>query len=140
MAPDSGICLPRTIVEDHPGRAEPVPEHGESECEKGLLHRHEDLAAIGEQGEETLRLFDAVNAQRQVDAAHGLKAVRWYVVPHELRLSDVHASVEDCLLPVRWNVARVRLLAVSHHRCDLSAQMLLVKTERLLAVAAVIDI
>src|SRR6185312_697092 len=52
-----------TRVDDHPRRAELVAEHAEAECEKRLLHRHENLSSIGEQFMDPLRFFDAVHRE-----------------------------------------------------------------------------
>jgi hypothetical protein len=48
-------------VEDHPGCAELVSEHCKADGEKGFLHRHEDLTAIGEQGIDAFRLVYALD-------------------------------------------------------------------------------
>src|SRR6267378_1138591 len=88
----SGGLRHRTFVEDHPGRAELVPEHRKSECEKGFLHRHEDLTAVGENGVNALGLLCAADDEGEVGAAHGLKTVGRDVGTEELRLSDAHTG------------------------------------------------
>ena len=48
--------------EDHPGRAELVSEQPKPDREERLLHRHEDLPAVGEQRLDALGLVCAVDA------------------------------------------------------------------------------
>lgn len=61
-----------TFVEDHPGRAKPVPELGKAEGEESLLHGHEDLAAVGERSVNSLRLVYAADHEGKIGATHGL--------------------------------------------------------------------
>lgn len=58
----SSVVLHRTFVDDHPGSAELVPEHAKAESKECLSHGHEDLAAVGEQSMNPLRLLYAVEA------------------------------------------------------------------------------
>src|SRR5256886_15203358 len=50
-----------TFVEQHPGRAELVPEHRKARGEKRLLHLHEDLTAIRKERVEAFRFLSAVD-------------------------------------------------------------------------------
>src|SRR5438105_14778489 len=86
---------PRTFVENHPGRAELVPEHRKAHSEKGLLHRHEDLTTIGEEGINALRLVCAAEDEGKVDATHGLKTIGRDVGTDELRCSDADTGVKN---------------------------------------------
>src|SRR5207249_9667743 len=70
----SDVCS--SDLEQHPRRAELVPEHGKARREEGLLHLHEDLTAVGQQGVQELRLLGAIRAERKIGAAHGLEPVR----------------------------------------------------------------
>ena len=128
------------LVNDHPGCAELVAEHGEAEGKEGLAHGHEDLAAFLEQGIKALRFFIAVYAKGKIDAAHGLKFVRRAVAGHQERISDDDAGVDDAFLQSRREVFRLGHLVEGLHRDDLSAQMLFVEVERLGAVAAVVEV
>ena len=49
------------LVDDHPRRAEPVSQHAEPESKEGFLHRHEDLAALREQGMNPLCLLRTID-------------------------------------------------------------------------------
>src|SRR3990172_7363531 len=59
---------------------------------------------------------------------------------HASRLQNHTLAVEDLAVPLSWRLGWCRLLAVAHQHRDLSAEVLLVEAERLLAVAAVIEI
>src|SRR2546430_17412908 len=59
-------CLP--FMQKHPGRTESVPEHRKTRGEKGLLHLHEDLTAVREQGILALRFSGAVEREREISA------------------------------------------------------------------------
>ncbi len=59
-------------MEEHPGCAELVAEHGEAVGEKGLLQGHEDLAASGEQGVGALGFGCAVEEERKVGGTDAL--------------------------------------------------------------------
>src|SRR5438105_13155326 len=60
-----------TLVEQHPGRAEPVPQHRKERCEKGLCHLHEDLVAVVEKRINPLRFLVAVVCVRTLCATLG---------------------------------------------------------------------
>src|ERR1700733_3621917 len=107
-------------VNDHPGRAEPVPQHTEAKCEKRLPHRHEDLTAIGEKCMNALGLFAAVDCEREICAPHRLETFGRSIATHELRLSDGHADMEDVIFLLGGSGVRRRHLAVSHLPCDFS--------------------
>src|SRR5208283_4290367 len=107
---------------------------------KGFLHGHEDLATIGKQGVDALRLFIAGDAEGEIDAAHRLEMVRRHVTPHDLCFSNGHAGIKYRLFPVRRDVARIRLLLVGHHRGDFASEVLFVETKSLLAITTVVEI
>ena len=59
------------LMQEHPGGAEAIAEHGKAVGERCLLHLHEDLAAIGEQCFiNPLRVFLSIDGDRQVGAPH----------------------------------------------------------------------
>lgn len=132
--------LRRMLVGDHPRRAELVPEHSKARGEKSLLHRHEDLAVIGEQSIDAFCFGAAINGERKIGAAHSLETIRRYVASHNIRPAERQPRVKNCFLLIGRNIARARLFAMGHHHRDLSAEMLLVKTKSLLAVTAVVQI
>jgi hypothetical protein len=51
------------LVNDHLRCAELVSQHAKAEGKEGLLHRHEDLAAFGEQSMNSLRLFCTIDSE-----------------------------------------------------------------------------
>src|SRR5471032_819517 len=63
-----------SFVNDHPRRSELVSQHAEAQRKKRLLHRHEDLAALGEQSVNALRLLRGVDRHGKIHAAHRLKS------------------------------------------------------------------
>src|SRR5438477_2851797 len=130
----------RTFVEQHPRRAELVPEHGKARREEGLLHLHEDLTAVRQQGVQELRLLGAIRGERKIGTAHGLEPVRRNVRSHEHRLAELDAGVKHGVPPIGRDVPRVWLFAMPHHHRDLAAEVLLVEAERLLAVPTVVEI
>ena len=127
-------------MEEHPGGAELIAEHGEAVGEEGLLHGHEDLAAVGEKGVDALGFDCAVEEERKVGAADGLEAVGRDVGADELGFSEADAGVEDGVFPVGCDVLGIGLLIVGHHHGDLSAEMLFVEVEGLFAVTAKVEI
>src|SRR6266516_1133989 len=96
------------FVEQHPGRAELVPEHGKARREKGLLHLHKDLTAVRKERVETFRFLGAVDSEGQIGAPHELGPGN--VGSHEHRLANRDTSVEDGLLPIGRYVGLIRLL------------------------------
>src|SRR5690348_5506113 len=126
------------LVEEHPGRAESVAEHGKAGREEGLLHLHEDLTAVGKQCIEAFRFLVAVHRERQICAAHGLG--RGNIGSHEHRFPDLDPRVQDGVLPVGRYVGLIRHLAVPHHHRDLAAQVPLVEAERLFTVSFIVEI
>src|SRR5262245_18215238 len=68
--------LARFGMQQHPGRAEFVPQHRKTGRKEGLLHRHEDLSPVREQKKDAIGFLVAVVRERQVGAANRLKAVR----------------------------------------------------------------
>src|SRR4029079_15658139 len=108
----------RLRVEQHPRRAEPIPEHREAVREEGLLHLHEDLAAVAEQRVESFGLRDAADGQRQVGAAHRLEAIGWNVGAEQFGAAERHAGMEDRMLPALGHLLRVRLLPMPHQHRD----------------------
>jgi hypothetical protein len=126
------------LVDDHPRSAEPISQHAEAEGKKGLLHGHEDLAALREQAMNPFRLIYAADGERKIDTSHRLKSRRRNIAAHDLRPVKDHVGVEDAFRG-RW-ILWAWLLAVLHHRDNLAAQVLFVEAERLLAVAAVVEI
>ena len=123
-------------MEEHPGGTELVAEHGEAKGEEGVLHGHEDLAAIREQGVDALGFGCAVEEERKIGATDGLETVGRDVGAHELSFSDADTGVEDGVFPIGCDVMGIGLLVVSHHHDDFSAEMLFVEVEGLLAVTA----
>src|SRR5262249_20402369 len=77
---------------------------------------------------------------RKVSTAHGLKSIGRHVGTQELRLSQVHARVKDCISPVRRDITGVGRFAVSHHHRDLSAEVLLIQAKGLLTVTAILQV
>jgi hypothetical protein len=86
----------------------------------------------------TLGLVVAADREREIRAAHGL--IPRDISSQKLGAPEVHSDVENLAVPVRRRLRWRRLLAVSHQHRDLSAEMLFVETEGLLAVASVIEI
>jgi len=125
-------------VEERPGRAELIPELSKAKGEKSLRHGHENLAAVGEHSIDPFRFVCAVNDQGKISAPHGLSAGD--IRSHKFRLSDVYAGMEDGVFPIGWTSIRIRPLAVGHHHGDLSAKMLFVEAECLLAGAGIVHI
>src|SRR2546430_16162072 len=85
-----GILGSWAFVNDHPVRAEPVPEHAETQSKKGFLHLHEDLATFGEQRVNAFRFLRAADRKGEISAAHWLKTVRRNIASHEIGFSDAH--------------------------------------------------
>jgi hypothetical protein len=131
------VCC--ALVDDHPGCAELVAEHAEAVGEEGLCHGHEDGAAVGEQGVEPLGLVVTVDVEGEIGAAHGFEVRGRDVAGHDFGVADDDAGVEDGIFHFSWSVGLGRF-AVCEHGCDLSAEMLFVKTEGLGAVAAIVEV
>src|SRR5581483_4828345 len=131
--------LPRAFVKNHPGSAEPVSEHRKAKGVKGLLHGHEDLPAIGEQGINAFRLFSAVDCEGKIDALHGLETVRRNIGSHKLRLSDPQAGMDNRVSLIGRNFLPVGQLVAGHHHDDFSAEMVFIESERLVAVSAIVE-
>src|SRR6266496_852131 len=126
------------LLQQHPRRAKPVAQHREPIREKRLLHFHEDLATLAQQRVEPLRLLRAVHPQRQIRAAHRLSPRD--VRPHEDRVPNLDARVQDRVLPVGWNAGLIRLVRVRAHHGDLAAEVLLVEPKCGCARAGIIDV
>src|SRR5262245_33978327 len=58
------------VVKQQPAGAESIAQHGEPIGEVGLLHLHEDLAAISQQLVDPLGIGFAVDREAQVRASH----------------------------------------------------------------------
>src|SRR5215831_256418 len=69
-----GRLRPRPLVKNHPVNAESIAQLAESGREERLLNRHEYLAAVLEGREDAFRVRVAVDVERQVCAAHRLRA------------------------------------------------------------------
>lgn len=85
-----------------------------------------------------LGLGGGVVGEGEVDAAHGLELAGRNIAGHDGGFADGHAGVKDGLLPAGSDVP-VGILVVDHHG-DLSAEVLFVEAEGLLAVSAVVEI
>ena|SRR6516165_10144478 len=83
------------LVDDHPGSAELVAEHAETMGEESFLQGHENLAAIGEQVVDAFGFGDAVEGEREIDAAHRLETIGGNIVGHEIGFTEGHAGVHD---------------------------------------------
>ena len=127
-------------MEEHPGCAEFIPEHGKAVSKKRLLYRHEDLTAIGKKGVNAISFFRAVEQERKVRAAHRLKTLGGNVGGHEDGLADLDSGVKNGILPIRRDIGGIRTLAVGDLYEDLSSEVLFIETECLLAVSAVVEI
>ena len=108
--------------------------------EECLLHRHEDLAAIGKESKDTLGLAGGVHREGEINAAHWLKTLRGHITRHQVGLTDAHPGIQDGVFLIGRYVFRIRLLAMGHYHGNLSAQMLFIETESLRAIAAVIEV
>ena len=58
-------------MEDHPGRAELIPELSKAKGEKSLRHGYENLAAVGKHSIDPFRLVCAANDQGKISAPMG---------------------------------------------------------------------
>jgi hypothetical protein len=59
-------------MEDHPGNAKLVSGLAKAKREKSFFHRHEGLAAAGENLIDSFRLFNAARKEGEVGATQGL--------------------------------------------------------------------
>src|SRR4051812_36779687 len=82
------LGISRPLVEDHPVQPELVLHLGEARCEECLFDRHEHLAVLRQYGVDALRLGIAVDAQRQIRAAHWLRVRD--VGAHQIVVADSH--------------------------------------------------
>lgn len=78
---------------------------------------------------KALGLRRPFDGEGQIDAAHRLKVIRLDVTSHDLRLANGHAAIEDGFSKIWRDVAGVRVLLLSHHHGDFSAEMLFIKAE-----------
>ena len=61
--------LPRrqwALVENHPVQTEPILHLSKAEGKERLFHRHQDTTAVGQRGENALRLDIAIRSQRRL--------------------------------------------------------------------------
>src|SRR6185436_8807608 len=126
------------LVQEHPGRSEPVAKHGKARRKKRLLHLHEDLAAVRQERIHPICVLVAVEPQAQIRAAHGFRTED--VGAHQHAPANLDASVQDLLPPGRRKTALTRPVAMPIHHRDPAAEMLFVEPEGLLAVALVVEI
>src|SRR5437016_826384 len=80
----------------------------------------------------------AVDPQRQVRAAHRLSPRD--VCPHEERLPNLDARVQDRFPPVGWDAGLIRLVLVCAHHRDLAAEVLFVEPKCGCAGPGIVDI
>src|SRR6185437_1946873 len=85
----------RLVVNHHPVDAELIAELAEAVREKRFTHGHKHFTTVAECFVNTLRFFVAVDAERQVRAAHRLDT--WTVAGHYDAIAEgesgVHHSV-----------------------------------------------
>ena len=98
------------------------------------------VAAVREQRIDPFCLVCAVDGEREIDAAHRLKAFWRNISSHELRLPDLHGGVLDGLFPAGPGDGLVRLLGAPHQHRDLSTEMLFIETKGLFAVAPEVQV
>src|SRR5688572_23453457 len=115
---------PGVLVQQHPRCPEPISEHGEATGKEGFFHGHEDLPSVLQQIVEAFCFVAAVHHQREIGAAHGLKAIRWDVRAEKHRLAELHPRMEHGIPPVWRNVCRLRQLTVRRDLCDFPAEVL----------------
>src|ERR1700748_3427928 len=81
--PNSSLGRHRPLMKNHPRRPETVPQHAEPGGKERIRHRHKDLAAVGQQLEDALRLCIAVDAERKINTAHRLKTLWRHIAAHQ---------------------------------------------------------
>ena len=115
------------IIHDVP---ESIAQHRKPRGEERLLHRHEDLTAVGEQIVDALRLLVAVHASatgRRCEWAESGPAGCRRRAARFRRAASARAAprCSTRAAPAPWR----RVLAVLHHHRDLPAEVLLVESE-----------
>src|SRR5215469_17366078 len=133
--------LPRrqwALVENHPVQTEPILYLPKAEGKERFFHRHQDTAAVGQRGENALRLDIAIHSQRQVSAAHRFSPRD--VRRHQLVIANYNAGMQHRVLPFWPDTALVGRLRVRHHHANLCSEMPLVVAEGLRTVATEIHV
>src|SRR5215470_13739547 len=99
--------LPRrqwALVENHPVQTEPILYLPKAKGKERLFHRHQDTTAVGQRGENALRLDIAIRSQRQVSTAHRFSA--WDVRRHQLIVANHNARVSSSCQPLLQDASR----------------------------------